>query len=303
MRFLFIYLTLSISFLIFSHHAKACVSDTTIITTTVNYDPNLTSIEIRLGNLKLGTENPNVFCSCAISSWSSMFTNLDYVAFVMAGTNVPYANFQAWSSNSAASTSWDNDQPGFGGWEGFVAEVINGGLTDGTDVEMIIRASLPPGYTFSVLDSSVTVSSVGTDKWDNTTQTLYAAHQKVRNLSSDASSYVLNSKPDTYFAALDNDILSSTLFQNRPIQALSVFPNPVMDEINMSFELPNPQDITVKVVNMAGETILQKDLGKIQAGNQKIPLKIDGTWSDGYYLLMLETDNIITTKKILKITD
>ena len=142
-------------------------------------------------------EQPNVFCSCALGNITDFFTNLDYVAFVEGGTTIPYPNMEPWENISAADLAWQNAQPNINNWSGFIAEVINNGLGPQDEVELIIRASTPQGYFLNVndIDSTLSLSYLGTDAWDPVEEDLIADHQGVRNIGNDNSSKVFNQMP------------------------------------------------------------------------------------------------------------
>ena len=114
--------------------SRACIDPGPKVIVICNYDstllPMVEEIELRLSNLRFMQEVPGKFCSCALNTWSSIFTDLQYVAFVDSGTNNVYPGFAPWDASMGASTSWDTDQPNLGsGWSGFIAEVIQGGLS------------------------------------------------------------------------------------------------------------------------------------------------------------------------------
>ena len=218
--------------------AQACIDPDTLPVVTLNYDSTFTQAEIRVSNLRLMTEAPNKFCTCAVSSYSSIFTNLLYVAFVDSGTNNPYANFDPWSANASASTSWDESTQGsfYPDWSGFVAEVINTGLSPSNAVELIIRAELPPGYTLVFLDSALSSTFLGTDEWDPVGDSVKASHQGLASFAQ--VSNTLAEKPMSYFTAVDStvDAYYDSLATNvesfeKPVIGLAVGPNPTDGEL------------------------------------------------------------------------
>ena len=162
--------------LIFSfsfQQADACVDPDTISTLTINHSDDLSQVEIRIGNLKLETESPNIFCSCALASQTQVFTYVTYIAVVYSGTNDIYPNFVPFTQTSPADDAWDGSQPSIPNWNGYIAEVINGGLTADEAVDFVIRAEAPPGVLVELNDSPQQDSSLlyyqtyfGTDMWD-----------------------------------------------------------------------------------------------------------------------------------------
>ena len=202
---------------------RACVDPVTVIKVHTNYDtvmvgscPYANKLEVRLSNLRMMNESPNKICACAISSLADLFSNLNYVAFVDSGTNNPYPGFAEFVSGAEYDNAWDASQPGFGGWSGFIADVINEGLQADDPLEMIIRATAPAGTVISidsgctnsgVLAGKLDDSSLGTDAWDPVGRGggLDESHQGVRAMEGSTFDAV----DSAFFAALDDDILSN----------------------------------------------------------------------------------------------
>jgi len=228
--------------------ASACISDTiTTISVTVNYDTvqigscvGIGAVEVRLSNLYLMTEAPGKVCACALASFSSMFDSVTFIAFVDFGTDNPYQGFAAFNEELASSTAWDSDQPGNGGWSGYVASVVNSGLSATDPVEMLIRAQMTNNTllfqdSFACFDSTlgakIGVSAIATDEWDPINSVLGNTHQKVRGLN---VLVTYNMMPSSYFAQLDTAILNNipvvgieeTGTINNP---MTVQPNPFTD--------------------------------------------------------------------------
>ena len=202
----------------YSQSAKACVDPDTIATLTINYSADYSQVEIRIGNLKLETTAPNSFCACGLSSESDVFTYVSYIAMVYEGTNDVYPNFIPFMNTAPYDAAWDGSQPALPDWNGYVAEVINGGLVADEAVEMIIRAQAPPNVLVELGNASVNNDTsavyyqtyLGTDEWDATTMDLKEDHQAIRTFA-----FMNNASPtpilkdDQYFTDLDNDILNS----------------------------------------------------------------------------------------------
>ena len=260
----------------FTPQATACIDPDSVITRTVNYSPNLDKIEIRLGNLKLHTETPNTFCTCALSSFSDVFTDLQYIAFVNPGTNEPYPNFDVWDANMASSSSWNESySTSYPEWDGFVGDVINDGLTFNDEVELVIRANLPPGYSLAILDSTFFVSYLGTDEWDAENQEIKNEHTGLRNLGVVSfSSYVERS--NEYFDQLDMDLTTSIAeIPAEEKSTLRVFPNPAREYVYV--EVPKDfQDMEIIVYNSIGQEVYQNNQPATNNWVLKIPLNNQG---------------------------
>jgi hypothetical protein len=200
--------------------ANACIDPDSVPTVHTNYDTTMIGtcsyadkIEIRLSNLRMMNESPNKICACALSSFASLFSNLQYVAFVDSGTNNPYNGFAGFQNDQAYDAAWNTSQSAFGGWSGFIADVINGGLQADDPVEMVIRAMAPPNTLVAIdsfcVDTLLTFrleeSNLGTDAWDPIAADLDESHQGVRGLENPTLSQV----SEAYFTALDDAILNN----------------------------------------------------------------------------------------------
>ncbi len=187
--------------------AKACVDYWTppSITVTVHYNAMFTEALVVVSNLSLFGGPNGAFCSCAITTVTDDFSDLQYIAFVDSGTYEPVAGFAPWDASVSAGSAWSTIQSG--DWNGFIAEVVGPGISTGTPVELLIRAALPPGASFSSLDSTITYSALGTDEWSPTDEELTFSHNSLGNLGS-AGSIIYIEEPDTFFDLVDGIVLS-----------------------------------------------------------------------------------------------
>ncbi|MEM9820098.1 MAG: T9SS type A sorting domain-containing protein [Bacteroidota bacterium] len=282
--------------------AKSCIDPDTVITVTTNYNMNFSEIEIRLGNLKLMTEQPNVYCSCALTSFDEFFTHLEYVAFVLTGTNTVYPNMAPWENTTAADAAWEDAQPFLGDWNGFIAQVINGGLAPSDDVELVIRASTPPGLYVNVveLDSTLSLSYLGTDAWDPVNESLFADHQGLRNLGFDISSKTYNQVADEYFLNLDGDILSDVETPQNDLR-FSVGPNPFHDVLHLNYDLRQSAEVSINIYNISGQLVLHRDAGFQNQGRQSTSIPVsDGLLSNEMYFIEIQSEFEKGTQKILR---
>jgi len=287
---------------IFITKTDACVDPDTIITVTVNYNESLTEIEIRLDNMKLHTETPNTFCSCALGSYTDFYSNLKYVAFMKDGTDELYPNFTPWTNESEVDNAWNISQPNNGDWAGYIAEVINNGLTINESVELVIRASLPPGTLVAVseLDSILSISWLGTDEWDDSNNTLSEDHQGVRNLRNDNSSFEINLVTDDYFNSLDGIILSDDEFEKLE-NSIKINPNPFSDFIHINLELEKDYSTIIQLLDINGRVKKEIYQGKFYSGQQSLEIPIHKqNLPPGIYFIRIEMNDKIIIKRVAK---
>jgi hypothetical protein len=77
----------------------------------------------------------------------------------------------------------------------------------------------------------------------------------------------------------------------------TIFPNPVKDNLNVSFELKSKSSLRIEVLDMTGRLVKSADLGVRNAGVYNEKMNIDGL-NSGMYLLNIRTDNGGAAKKL-----
>ncbi|MFT5820792.1 MAG: hypothetical protein ACI8ZM_002040 [Crocinitomix sp.] len=239
----------------FTNKVKACVDYHPTIFVTCDYDATYSEILIRVHNMQLFGSPDGVFCTCGISNHTDVFTNINYVAFVEPETVNPIAGFVPWDANAPAAASWDALEAG--DWDAFLAETTAAGLITGDPVELIIRATLPPGYTATLLDSNLVVSELGTDEFDNTAGELAESHNSISNFIS-GGPITYNELPLAYFTAIDNHIATVNSVDENTIN-ITVYPNPTQDIIylNVTDEALGSLN-NIKITDVNGKLILEE---------------------------------------------
>ena len=283
------------SFFLLTTPTKACVDWHTTVFVTCHYDTvNFTDIAITVSNLRLFGGNPNEFCSCAITNWTNIFSQINYVAFVDSGTTNPLPGFDVWNADANATNSWESVLA-TGDWSGYVSSVNGAGLPAGQAVELIIRASLPMGYTFSLIDSSLTVTQLGTDEWDNTNQTLANSHQSITGFWTGGQPTYIAEYSSTYFDDLDNAILTSVADRLEE-KLIEVGPVPAKDRLYVHLRNDNFILETAEVFNMSGQKVMEIPLAGLHSGRMELDVS---AYPNGVYFLKLQTQQGVQTEKIV----
>ncbi|MEM7037928.1 MAG: T9SS type A sorting domain-containing protein [Bacteroidota bacterium] len=285
----------SILSLFLTQNTKACVDYHLNVRFICHYDdPNYQNISLTVTNLQLAGGSPNEFCSCGITGYTSMWSNIQYVAFVDSGTTNTIPGFDVWTPDANANNAWDNVLS-TGNWNAFVQDV-NTTLAPGTPVELIIRASLPPGYTFSVIDSSISNTAVGTDEWDNTNQTLANSHQSITWGWSQQTTYFAEGAGSTYFSDLDAALLVSVADQLKP--QFDLYPVPAVDQLYVKLGNVELQLRSAKVFSATGQLVAELNAQDFESGLARLDLS---AYPQGIYFLRLDTENGTETKKFSKV--
>lgn len=92
---------------------------------------------------------------------------------------------------------------------------------------------------------------------------------------------------------------SSIGLEESEVSALSIYPNPVAQELTLDFDLRNNQELTVQVVDITGRVLIQEELGAYDSGNHKVRLNVQGL-ARGTYQLVLSANGTVQTKTFVK---
>jgi Secretion system C-terminal sorting domain len=274
--------------------SKACVdyhNDSVYV--IVHYDStNFTDVTLTLTNLRLFGGNPNQFCSCGITSYTNVFSNILYVAFVDSGTTNPVQGFDVWDASANAANAWNN-VVATGNWSGFVSMVNANGLAANAPVELLIRARLPVGATFYLMDSAIYYTQMGTDEWFDGSQTLGNTHQSVSGIDGPFD-YRPEAPGSTYFSDLDAIFLTGrTAPQQR--DGIDVFPVPAQDKVYVALRDPGSTLDRIEVYDAIGRIVFQQNASE----SRQSELNFAGL-PTGMYFLQLHSDKGVLTKRIVK---
>jgi hypothetical protein len=273
--------------------SEACVDYHPTIFVTCDYDAGFNEILVRVSNMQLFGSPQGVFCSCGISNYTDVFSDIQYVSFVDSGTTNPVSGFVPWSGSTTAASSWNTVQSG--NWDAFLAETTASGLATGDPVDLIIRASLPAGYTFTYLDTNLVVTAIGTDEYSTATGSVTMGHNSISNFPS--TGIVYTEEPLSYFSTIDN-IITDVIAIEQKKAAIKTYPNPFSDELIFELELETVDKVEVFITDLAGKrvhTFLPKNLN---TGKNKLRWQPNHI-PNGIYLISIKTKNAIKTEQIV----
>ncbi|MEM9921297.1 MAG: T9SS type A sorting domain-containing protein [Bacteroidota bacterium] len=96
-----------------------------------------------------------------------------------------------------------------------------------------------------------------------------------------------------------NGIQQATqLLDELPAQ-LSVSPNPVNDYLNIKLELPNPTSLRIELLDIKGRVLQYYVESRRVDGVYQQPMALDRQTGNGVYILRVQTEQTILTKKII----
>lgn len=237
--------------------SKACIDTTTTIWTTIEVDPALTEAIIRVHNMELFGSPSGELCTCSNWDHFGVFTEIDYILFVEAGSLRPIEGFDGWDESAIAAIAW-SDFYGSGtasSWTGFLANTIGAGLPAGQEVEMIIRAEVAPGYTVSTLDTSLRWVGLGTDAFDLSDSSIMYHHHNFVTFTSGGPA-TINTVPLSHFVDFDNALVGVSRIDDE-YKGLKFSPNPVNDLLYFTALDPANNPKVVSVFNLLGEEVIR----------------------------------------------
>lgn len=98
----------------------------------------------------------------------------------------------------------------------------------------------------------------------------------------------------------DQNVATKEVVNANVIQ-LNVFPNPVVDQLMVSFNLENNTSAILSIRDLNGRLVSNQDLGYLFSGENNLDLtSISSQLSSGFYLMTIETEHSIYTGKIVK---
>ena len=78
---------------------------------------------------------------------------------------------------------------------------------------------------------------------------------------------------------------------------MSIYPNPVTDKLNISFYMPDQNDVRVVVSDLVGKTIINKNEGVLNAGPQQFVLNTSQL-TTGIYLVEISIGSTVYSQKV-----
>lgn len=80
---------------------------------------------------------------------------------------------------------------------------------------------------------------------------------------------------------------------------VSIFPNPASGIQSLKMNLPKPSAFTLTLMDATGRCVHQQNLGKLEKGEQLIPLDLSA-YPAGFFTLLLQSEHFSITKKLVK---
>ncbi|MBK0381664.1 T9SS type A sorting domain-containing protein [Pedobacter sp. SD-b] len=97
------------------------------------------------------------------------------------------------------------------------------------------------------------------------------------------------------------NVSSVGLELTKPIDNVKIYPNPVSNQLNLSYSLNKPSVVTVKIMDVLGNEVAVLMSQKVEAGNQSNKFFIESKLNSGFYFLRIVagSDSIIKRISVL----
>lgn len=77
-----------------------------------------------------------------------------------------------------------------------------------------------------------------------------------------------------------------------------VYPNPASVEANIAIQMGAIADVTIRVTDLTGRTVLSKEMGRLEIGEHTLPLNVSNLQT-GVYLYQIQMGNNISSGKMM----
>jgi PKD repeat protein len=264
---------------------------------------------------------------CTDSTSDSVMVNsitVDFAASVVAGCTPVNVDFndntkdeasRLWTFDNGDTTSSRNPTRQFTSVGTHTAKLVvtsTAGCKDSATKTIIVYGQPDPGFSFDTTGLSATFTaddqtSGNSYSWDfgdgktstdkNPTHTYdttgkYKVTLKVTNgsgcdsTSSDSVSVVKPIPPGIKEGGL-------------AAMPVNVYPNPFAGEFNLSYELENASAVSIKIYNMQGKLVMEKNTGRQLAGKHTITVKEE--LPAGSYVVRIVTDKAVGLQQVIHI--
>lgn len=99
----------------------------------------------------------------------------------------------------------------------------------------------------------------------------------------------------------DKILLNAGLELTNPIDNVKIYPNPVSDQLNLSYSLKKQSLVTIKIMDVLGNEVVVLMSRKMDAGNQNNKFTIESKLNSGFYFVRIVagSDSIIKRISVL----
>lgn len=102
---------------------------------------------------------------------------------------------------------------------------------------------------------------------------------------------------EVYQAAFVNSPTSTGISEDARAIALKVFPNPFSNQTNVSYQVDGMENVSIRILNIAGQQVYSNDLGLQTSGTHNLQINADN-FASGIYVMNLMIGSKIVSHKL-----
>ena len=103
---------------------------------------------------------------------------------------------------------------------------------------------------------------------------------------------------DTFFGNTKIMNASKSGDNDKVLNNVKVYPNPISDQLNLSFSMSKDANVIVKIMDVLGNEITTLLSERVAAGDQTKPFIIASRITSGFYFIRVSVGSEIITKRI-----
>jgi len=150
-----------------------------------------------------------------------------------------------------------------------------------------LSGDLSNGDTFTTLEGSeIEVTIDNGNVFINGAQVIFADYQAPNGVVHVIDAVITPPADDP------TNVNEQTLFGNT-----TVYPNPATDRFNVRFELGSSSEVSIEMMNMTGQKVAQRNLGRLPAGAHDFVMGTD-TMEDGIYIVIVNSGSSAFANKV-----
>ena len=103
---------------------------------------------------------------------------------------------------------------------------------------------------------------------------------------------------DKFFGNTSTIPIPKTIDDNKILNNVKVFPNPISDQLNLTYSINKDSNVTIKIMDVLGNEITTLFTERLTAGEQINSFNIASRLTSGFYFIRVSVGSEIITKRI-----
>ncbi|MGN6180491.1 MAG: T9SS type A sorting domain-containing protein [Mucilaginibacter sp.] len=130
------------------------------------------------------------------------------------------------------------------------------------------------------------------------TDTTYLRYHKVKGKQSYLKNGLTFALPPLKPGVVSNVKISVPRSDDKLLQDVDVFPNPANDQLNFKFTLSHNSNVTIKIMDVLGNAVLNVVQERFETGEQKYTISIANKLNRGFYFARINAGTESVIKRI-----